>query len=156
MKKILSILTLALLTNCGTTITGYDFQTTATYQASNSKLQVDLISTGHVSAGADVGDGIAIGTITSSMITDTIYFQTSSTQLTALTYKKKNIEMTNPKDISGTLSSCLEKIGYINYDRQELKELGQVIKATTFGPKGTFLEGQTDLIKVINVNFERE
>ena len=155
MKKILSILAIALITSCGTTLTGYDFHTTAIYQASNSNLQVDLVSTGHVPPGEDVENGQATGTITGSTLKDTIFFQTGPTHLTDLTYKKEKIEIKDPTNISGTISACLDKIGYLDYDKQELQEFGRVIQATTYGPKGTFLDGQTKLIKVISVDFQR-
>lgn len=156
MNRLLTILTTTLLISCGTTSTGYDFETTATYKAVNSNLQVDMTATGHVPAGADIGEGQVKGIITSTSLPDTIYFQTNTTQVTRLTYRQKKIEILNPTDIFKTLTACLDKIGYKLYDRQELKELGKVIQATTYGPKETFMDGQPDLIKVLGVNFKRE
>lgn len=155
-KIVIAILTITLLVCCGTTLTGYDFETSASYQASISKLWINLNATGHVPAGADIGDGQAIGNITSSQFNDTIYFKTSATKMTALKYGQEKFEITNPTDISGTIANCLNKIGYPNYDSLEMVELGKVIVATSYGPKGTFLKGQTDLIKVLEVNFERK
>jgi hypothetical protein len=155
-KTVYAIITITLLVCCGTTLTGYDFETNASYQASRSKLWVNLYATGHVSAGADIGNGQTIGNITSSQFNDTIYFKTSATKMTALKYGQEKFEITNPIDISGTIANCLNKIGYQNYDSLEMEELGKVIVATSYGPKGTFLKGQTDLITVLEVNFKRK
>lgn len=154
MKRLWNILTLIILTGCGPG--NYDFETVATYQADNSNLQVNLTATGHVPAGADLGEGKVNGTITSTKFADTIYFQINSTELTLLIYKQEEIEISDPKDFSKTLMDYLDEIGYINYDIQEIIELGKIIIATTYGPKGTYIDGQTDLVKVINVDFKRE
>jgi hypothetical protein len=154
MNRFGTLVTFILLTGCGPG--NYDFETIAMYQADSSNLQVNLITTGHVLTGADIGDGKARGIITSTEFADTIYFQTNSTKLTVLNYKKGEIELTGSTDFSITLMDCLNKIGNIEYDTQEIIEFGKVITATTYGPKGTYLEGQTDLVRVIIVEINTE
>jgi len=156
MNKLLTLLILILITSCGTTLTGYTFETEATYQANVSNLQVDITATGKVNAGEDVGNGQAQGYFTSSQFQDTIYFKSNNSQLTSLTYKLAQIKLSNPSDISGTLITLFDEIKFSSYDTSEIEELGSIILATASGPKGTYLEGQTELIKVIKVDFHRD
>ncbi len=155
MKKLLYLLFL-LVSSCATTLTGYHFETIAVYQASISKLRIDLTATGYVRAGEDVGEGQVIGAITSSEFTDTLCFHITHSQLIELKYGSENIEIAKPEDISGVFMSSFDKIGYKEYNQQEMKELENVIIATTYGPKGTYLENQTDFINVISVEFKRK
>lgn len=152
MKKLLSILAIVYLVSCG--LGNYDFETTASYQANNSNLTTNLSATGYVPSGADVGEGNVNGIITGTNLIDTIHFQINSTESSLLIYNSEQIEITNSMDFSKALTDLLTKIG-VDYDRLEIQELGKVIIATTSGPKGTYMEGQTDFIKVINVVFKR-
>ncbi len=154
MKKFYKLLTLIILTGCGPG--NYDFKTIAIYQADSSKLQINLTATGYVPVGADIGDGKANGIITSTEFADTIYFQTNSTQLTVLNYNTEKFELTGSANFSKTLMNYLDKIGNMEYDRHEIIELVKVITATTYGPKGTYLEGQTDLVRVTSVEINTE
>jgi len=67
--------------------------------------------------------------------------------------KKDAIEISTPLYITLSLMHCFDKIGYTNYHKQEFKELGEVILLTAYGPKTTYLDGQTDLIKVLSIDF---
>ena len=150
MKRFLIIIIASTLLGCGN---GYFFETKATYQAGTSNLKVDVTATGHVSDDDDLtDDGLATGIITSLKFSDTIHFQTNTRELISLSYKEYKI--TNSTSFTTSLESCFDKIGYLAYNKQELDELVNVIQSTAYGPKGTFVEGQPDLIKVINVNFE--
>ena len=133
---------------------GYNFETIARYQAEGSNLTADLTTVGFVLEGDDLGEGDAKGTLSSLKFSDTIYFHTNTKQLLALTYKKDSIQISNPYDMTMSLMYCLDSIGYVEYNKEELRELVDVIQATAYGPKGTYLNGQTDLIKVVSVDFK--
>ncbi|WP_103070130.1 hypothetical protein [Aquimarina sediminis] len=149
MKKLLIIVIVITLTGCGN---GYFFETKATYQASASNLNVDVTAVGHVLDGDDLTDGEATGMITSSKFSDTIYFKANTIEFTLIGCNEDKI--TNPTSFTTSLVSCLDRIRYSGYNKQELVELGEVIQSTAYGPKGTYVHGQTNLIKVIRVNFE--
>ena len=151
MKVSVIIGILIVLSSCGLGATGdYNFITVATYKAENSEIQVNLTASGYVPYGADLGDGQAKGTIISSHLRDTVYFKANKGKLTEFKYNQKIIELVKPD----ALAHCFDNIGYVTYDKKELKELEQLINVATYGPKGTYLDGQTAVIKVVNVDFE--
>lgn len=151
MNKLFGLLLAIIFFGCGDG--SYHFKTLATYQATASNLEVELIAIGHVLPGDDLGDGQVKAKIYSSKFSDTIYLETSATVLTSLMYKNDSIAIRKPYDILNSLTHCLNTIGFSEYDTQELKEFGNAIETTAYGPKGTYLEGQTDFIEVISVNF---
>jgi hypothetical protein len=155
MQKLLSIM-IILFIGCGTTLCGYKFVTNAVYRADKSKITVNIRAIGEVSAGNDIGKGRAKGTIISSNFPDTIHFRIRNDKLTELQYKEEKIEMSNPHDISSTFMYCFDKIGYTSYNKDEIIELAKLIMACTNGPKATYMDGQTDLIQVISVDFKRD
>jgi len=152
MRRLLFLLLIAIsLIGCGN---GYFFETQARYYAEASNLQVDITAKGHVLDGNDLTDGVSTGKITSLKFSDTIFFQANTTGVTLLKYKK--IKITNPSSFAISLAYCLNAMGYLNYNKQELVELGEVIRVISYGPKGTYVSGQPDIIKVIYVNFETD
>ena len=150
-KKLLTLFIIIALMGCGDG--SYDFKTVATYYASTSNLNVDLITIGHVMPGDDLGDGLVKAKITSSKFTDTIYLQSSATLLKSLIYKKETITIIKPYDIFLSLKHCLDTIGYSDYEIPELKEFGEAIEFTAYGPKGTYLKGQTEFIEVLHMDY---
>lgn len=152
MNKFLGCVVTILFLGCGDG--SYDFKTVATYQATASNLKVDLIAIGHVVSGHDLGDGQVKAKIYSSKFSDTIYLETTAIEVTSMIYKKDTLAIVTPYDISTSLMHCLTTIEFSEYNKQELKEFGAAIEATAYGPKATYLEGQTDLIKVIRVDFK--
>ena len=155
-KKNIQLLILFVLTGCGTTLTGYEFKTTASYVAINSNFKVNVIVQGRVPANEDLGDGDVSGTIVFNEPFDTIYFQTHSTTLTNIKYKGLPFEITDSTNFTKTFIALFEIIGFRGYNQNEIDEIEKIIKATTYGPKGTYLEGQTKIIKVDKVEFERK
>lgn len=152
MKKLLLLLTTIAFMGCWDG--SYDYKTVATYQATASNIKVDITAIGHVLEGEDLGEGLAKGIISNSNFTDTIYFQARIEKLTALRYKKDTIEIIKPYDIGMSLMYCLDNIGCSDYDRKELKELGEVIRVIAYGPKGTYMKGQTEVIDVLYTDFK--
>jgi hypothetical protein len=147
---------LSVIVGCGNTLTGYDFETTASYSAIKSDFKVNLHVIGHVSAGEDLGTGDLKGIIIFTKTADTIYFESHSITLTLLKYEGNPQEIIDSTNFAKTLIALFESTGHKDYDRNEIEEMEKIIKAATYGPKGTYLEGQTKLIKVENVKFDRE
>ncbi len=146
---VLLLLITITLEGCGN---GYFFTTIAIYYAKDSNLKVKIIAKGFVLDGDDLTDGLSTGEITSLKFTDTIYFQANTTEVISLEYRDTNIKI--PSSFTTSLAHCLDKIGHSTYNKQELVELGEIISSIAYGPKGTYVNGQTDLIKVISVDFE--
>lgn len=132
----------------------YDFKTVATYQATASSLNVALTAVGHVYPNEDLGDGFVKAKISSSKFSDTIYLQSRAEILTSLNYKNDTIAIKKPYDIAVSLMHCLDTIGYSDYDILELIEFSEAIQSTAYGPKGTYLKGQTKYIKVQQVDYK--
>ena len=150
MKRFLIIVTVIILLGCGN---GYFFETKATYQAEASNLKVDVIATGHILDNDDLtDDGLATGIITSIKFSDTIYFKANTRELITLSSKKYKIN--NPATFITSLETCFDKIGYLTYNKKEVEELVNVIQSTAYGPKGTFVEEQPNLIKIVHLNIE--
>ena len=133
---------------------GFNFETVATYQASESDLTAEISAKGYIFHGDDLGDGLATGTISSGRFSDAIYFHTDPVALLWLTYKKDTLEVSNPYDMTLSLIHCFNTIGYANYNKQELEEFVEAIQLTAYGPKTTYMPGQTKFIKVLGVDFE--
>jgi hypothetical protein len=150
MKKQLFILIVIIFIGCDDR---FNFETVAIYHAVKSDLKVDLSAKGYVLIGDDLGEGLVKGSITSSHFSDTLYFQTKATELIALKYNNAPLEIINPTDITKSLIHSFNSIGNTNYNKQEIKELGEAIQLTGYGPKATYMTGQTKLIKVIKVDF---
>lgn len=152
MKKQIIIVCILSLIACAD---GYNYKTNATYKAKASKLTVNLIASGHILHGQDLDEnGMVNGKIYSSKLADTLYVQANEYHILALTYKKETILTTNSKQTKTSLIDGLNAIGYKDYDKNELIELEAIIKATAYGPKGTYMKQQTKLIQVLDVDFE--
>lgn len=151
MKKMILLLLAIAFTSCWDG--SFDFETMATYQANASHLKVDLTAIGHVQPGHDLGDGQVKAKIYSSKFSDTIYLEASPILLTLLKYKNDTIEISKPYDIAASLMHCLAIIGHLDYDEEELKEFGEAIELTAYGPKTTYMKNQTKFIKVLSVDY---
>ena len=130
---------------------GHFYETKAIYFAEGSNLKVNLTSKGYVLDGDDLTEGLTKGIITSSCFSDTIHFQATSKVF--ILNKSKEGDMVNSTNFEASLEDYLCKKGYSDYKKQELEELKDIIKATAYGPKATYVEGQTDLIKVVSISF---
>ncbi|MBU1720567.1 MAG: hypothetical protein KKA07_16000 [Bacteroidetes bacterium] len=139
----------AILTACtGTTLSGYDFETMATYTAPESDVSVSLTATGHVNAGEDTGDGKSEGFLICNRLADTVRFKANTTQFTSFLLQGESYNTLS-------LANLFEINGYQDFDRDEVNELEQVILASACGPKGTYMEGQTKKVKVDKVEISR-
>lgn len=142
------------LISCGNTLTGYHYSTKAIYKAPNSKLTAHVFAQGIVRAGSDTGEGVLEGYLTRSLLQDTLYFSVNN-QIEFI-YQKQVKTYNKEHDFSSQLLKETDNIALINYDREEVKELAEVILSAKYGPKATYLKGQTKKVKVISVDFERD
>ncbi len=156
MKKIkLLTFLLLLLSACGTTLTGYEFTTSATYLATESGITLKAETQGKVEAGNDTGTGTSKGLLVFGIPSDTLFFETSETFFTKLIYRKNTIPISETFKIADQLITFFVGINH-PVNKNEIIELAQLMSALNTGPKGTFMQGQTDFIKVIEVNFNRQ
>lgn len=142
------------LISCGNTLTGYHYSTEAIYKAPNSKLTAHVFAQGIVRAGADTDEGVLEGYLTGSLLQDTLYFNVKN-QIEFI-YQKQVKTYNKEHDFSSQLLKETDNIAVINYDREEVKELAEVILSPKYGPKATYLKGQTKRVKVVSVDFERD
>jgi len=149
-------ITLVLLAGCGTTLTGYNFITNAEYSGVKTDMKIKLRADGSVPAGHDLGNGISKGTIIFNHSSDTIWFRAHSTGLMETEFRHEKLDSRNKETFIIILKRYFELAGFKNYKDDELKEMVEVIKAASYGPKGTFVQGQTKYIKVDTVGFDRK
>lgn len=151
MKKCLSLLLIIFaLFSCSN---GYHFKSHAIYSAKKSNLEIRIIASGFIEDGDDLTDfGIASGAITSTEFADTIYFKTSANQLIAFKCIDNNFE--SHAAFESALANCLEQLKHQSYTKNELLEIEHLIQGIAYGPKATYMQGQTDLLEVIEVNIE--
>ncbi|MEM5564714.1 hypothetical protein WNY78_06345 [Psychroserpens sp. AS72] len=147
MRKYLIVVIILIITGCSD---GFNYETNAIYSAEASNLTVNLKASGFILHGHDLDDdGIVNGYITSTKFTDTLFIKATEYKLFVQSNKTDTITSRANKGIK----QYLDEIHYKNYNTQELSELEDVIKATAYGPKGTYMKGQTKLINVLRVDF---
>lgn len=137
-----TVLLLLVFINLAACKKGINYHTTAIYKAEASNLTAQLNVEGFIAYGHDLdNDGLVEGYIVSPKLTDTIYFEANEHSLLVLPNKDVN------------LKDYLNTINYKDYNIKEIVELEDVIKAAAYGPKGTYVVGQTELINVVEVTF---
>jgi len=127
---------------CNTTLTGYPFAIRALYAAPISGLRIEVLTSGHVPAGADLSDG-----------------GTGIAQVCPLGGAGRPLSLRldgswNRRDVEASLREKLLQAGYAP-DAQELAEIVEVIGAALSGPKAVHLEGQTRELEVLAVEIQR-
>jgi hypothetical protein len=132
----------------GTTLTGYDFETSAVYVAEKSGITLELHAQGAVAPGEDLGTGDVAGTIRMRNAADTISFKTTAGKLTELACGSGKARIASPDRTAASFTTCLESIGYAGVDAAEMDELEKVIDGAAAGPKGTYMKGQTRHLRV--------
>lgn len=133
---------------------GFNFETEAIYYAEESDLKVNLKAKGFILHGHDLSfDGVVEGNISSTKFLDSIYFQSSESKVLDLKYKNESVEVLDSLDFNLSLIHVLNKLDFKEYNIDEVKELGEIIQLTAAGPKATNMEGQTEFVKVLNVDY---
>jgi hypothetical protein len=140
----------------GTTLTGYDFETSAVYVADKSGITLELHAKGAVAPGEDVGTGDVVGTIRlRTSAADAISFETTAGKLTELVCRSGKARIASPDGAAASFTACLGSMGYSGVDAAEMEELVKVIEGAAAGPKGTYMKGQTRHLRVEKTEFVR-
>ncbi len=133
---------------------GFNFETEAIYYAEESNLKVNLKAKGFILHGHDLSfNGIVEGNISSTKFIDSIYFQSSESKVKSLKFRNESVKIINSLDFNLSLIQVLNNLGHKQSNIEEVKELGEIIQLTAAGPKATYLEGQTEFVKVIKTDF---
>ena len=118
---------------------GYRFHTVARYRAPAGRYEVRIRAEGTVPAGADLSD-VAHGVVE---ITPTEGSPGSSVRF----------EASRPESINDEgLAAALRRGGYAS-PPAEFDEVQRAIEGALCGPKGTFMEGQTQMVQVLETTF---
>jgi hypothetical protein len=139
----------------GTTLTGYEFETSAVYVAEKSGITLELHAQGAVAPGQDLGTGDVVGAIRVKNAADAISFKTSAGTLTELVCGSGKARIASPDGIASSFTACLASMGCSGVDAAEMEELEVVIQGAAAGPKGTHMKGQTKHLRVEKTEFIR-
>jgi hypothetical protein len=139
----------------GTTLTGYDFETSAAYVAEKSGITLEIKASGHVAPGEDIGRGDVVGTIRLNGVGDAISFRATAGKLTDLVLGSEKVAIADPDGYAVSFVALFESMGYPGADAAEMEELEKVIKGCAGGPKGTIMKGQTTRLRVDKTDFVR-
>lgn len=151
-----TILVLLFLYSCSsTTLTGYEFKTRAKYMAKKSNIIVDIYAVGYVKKGEDIGLGVVEGQIKSTITNNFILFKIEDNFLTALNFNNSGLRIQDKNKLFKNIDNEILKQLSSSLDNNEWLELEKVILASSSGPKGTYMKGQTEFIEVDTVEFER-
>lgn len=144
-----------LLQACGTSLTGYSFDTKAVYMAPVTGLKYTLSAQGNVPAGQDVGEGKVSGTILITNKSVTIDFTYEKMQLKSLLVNNEEQSYDKNEGWASNMTSLLIFLDINPISTEEIEELEKVIEGASCGPKGTYMEGQTEFLEVSKVSFTR-
>jgi len=151
LKIIILVIALTSFTACKD---GFNYKTSVIYKAEASNLTVHLEASGFILHGHDLDDdGRVEGYMVSPKLEDTIYIQANENELFLSSNKNNKLKKYSSDFKSVSIKHYLNAINYKDYNAEELIELENVIKATAYGAKGTYINGQTNLIKVLKVDF---
>ena len=139
----------------GTTLSGYEFETSAVYVAERSGITLEINAKGHVEPGADIGTGSTEGRMKIDKNFE-ISFKTDSSKLTEIIFRGKKKEIADPQNYMKSFIFCFEELVFSGYVTDEIEEMEKVIKGCEGGPKSTYMEGQTKLLKVEKTEFVRK
>ena len=123
---------------------------TKTYYAPKSNLKIIVHSKNYVDEASDLGNGNAfVKLFQVNSKHDTVFLKTSPENIDFITYQNKKIEFECSQLQPNNLSDFLKKIGFKNLDKNEIAELRDAMTYINYGPKATFLAGQTKFILVV-------
>lgn len=158
-KTFLATFLVVNLYSCGLDFyaSNYDFETTAIYTAPQSNASAVVLTKGYVPRGADLGDEnecLVDARITfNEKPSEVIEILSNGVKVFSATISGKPVSVIDSLNYSSVLFKCSKLTGVKEIDTTELKELSAVILATGYGPKGTFLKGQTKTILVDTVRY---
>jgi hypothetical protein len=125
------------------------YEITKTYFAPKSKIKVLVHSKNYVDENSDLGNGNAFVKLFSTNIkSDTVFLKTSSENIDFITFRKNKIPFKCSQMEKHKLLDYLISIDFHNLNTNEISELRDVMTLINYGPKATFLKGQTKFIEV--------
>ena len=147
-----------LIAGCDTTLTGYPFTIHAIYEAPISKLRIAIEADGNVPAGADISEAYH-GTVVISPLSPTgeeVRLTFTNIDQVAYTVDSGATEVAKWgwRDAKSSLDTILTQAGYSEVDADEAAEMVEVIGGVFSGPKAVPLDGQTEHLKVVNVDLK--
>jgi hypothetical protein len=123
---------------------------TKTYFAPKSKIKIIVNSKSYVNENSDLGNGNAFVKLFSTDIKkDTVYLKTTTENIDFISYKNKKIKFECSQMDKHKLFDYLISISFSNLDKNEIAELRDAMTFINYGPKATFLKGQTKFIEVL-------
>jgi hypothetical protein len=146
-----------MLLGCGTTLTGYNYLISAVYHAPLSGFELTINSKGHVRAGADTSDTyqgiVKIEPLDNKGKKNVALAFIDNDQVSYKINSAKNQQAKwGFREALKSLNAILKKAGYVTLNENELKETIRAIGGAFGGPKGVMLNGQTEYLKVINID----
>lgn len=155
MKKLQLFIYAGFLMGCGSnTMTGYQFHTRASYMLEDTGLKIEIESKGAVPAGADVGTGNAIGWLCCDHCHDSLLFQKHEEGVWEFLWGGHLMQGRDEDDFLTQITNYSQ--GYnLDVSSVEAIEARRLILGASSGPKGTYMEGQPQHFKVIDVAFDR-
>ena len=121
------------------------------YYAPKSDLKIIVHSKNYVDEASDLGNGNAfVKLFKLNQKCDTVFLITSPENIDFITFRKKKIKFECSQMQPNNLFDFLKEKGFKNLDENEIAELRNAMTLINYGPKVTFLVGQTKFIDVIN------
>lgn len=117
------------------------------YYAPKSNLKIIVHSKNYVDETSDLGNGNAfVKLFKLNQDCDTVFLKTSPENIDFITYKNKKIKFECSQMQLHNLFDFLKENGFKNLDKNEIAELRDAMTFINYGPKATYLEGQTKYI----------
>lgn len=136
----------------------YEFRTVAIYEAPQSGFSIEITGRGIVRSGRDLSDS-AEGTAVIRPL-EGIPARRVTLTLAGFEWAEFAIEdgqeggiSRSPRDGPDVLARLLRSAGYAARE-DEIRETHEVINGVLSGPKGTTLDGQSDILRVVSVTFD--
>jgi len=154
------LLLLLIITACNTSHNGYKFKINAVYEAPVSGFKMTIESNGYVEPGSDMAETYE-GSVFIEPIPEkesikkiNLNFSSSSDELLYdFDSGKQNKVVWGFREDFKSLIRILGLAGYKNLSEDEIRESVAAFGGTLSGPKGVILEGQSEYIKVIKVDY---
>lgn len=127
----------------------YSFQDTAYFTAPISNLEIEVISSGSVPEGHDLGYGNAtVKMYRIDTTSDTMYLKTSPENIDSISYKGQTIAFSCSQMEKHLFYDYLVSVGFVQIDENEISELRDAMTFINYGHKIGFIKGQTKYILV--------
>ncbi len=143
-----------------TSDSAHGFCTVAEYDAPEMNFRLKIVGAGEIETGADLSfDTNAIALICPSANTSKSFRLKRTAELAgeyAITDGETGLLEWDSQRDQTVLETVFQAAGYERLSDNEIAETMRVFKGISYGPKGTTMPGQSDIFKVISVNFKTE